>query len=284
MATAELTMDASLKDAITSFREVFDDWVEMEVPFPLKNEAPHPMLAWYGNGWVKALSEGVIQAAHNLFRVLDQPQDGFTKEVHHTVLAADKFREAFEQWETAMEIPDTPADPSGSFDMRQTLTAMEQSVAPRRKTRVESPAELERQRVPHAQIAKIYGWRQPDGMPDIAKVEEELSKPGTHFDADTFVEPNDRQREDELAALWEKRANRTNATRNYDPQPVDEGSESLDEIVILPGMSMRQVAKIKPSATIQEILEACDRQGVQLPDAASVTDARPAKSNHSSSK
>lgn len=53
--------------------------------------------------------------------------------------------------------------------------------APQIRTVVlESVRDLRRQRVPDRQICLIYGWVDPNGMPQMRKVAEELKTPGAH--------------------------------------------------------------------------------------------------------
>jgi hypothetical protein len=67
---------------------------------------------------------------------------------------------------------------------------------------------LRSQGVGDEQIARIYGWMDEDGEPDFAKVLEEESKPGTHYNPKTWVHPAKRKRIEAARAAVDARSPR----------------------------------------------------------------------------
>lgn len=134
--------------------------------------------------------------------------------------------------------------------------ARPQSVRP-----LESVAELDRQKVPHWQIARIYGWLDARGNPDTRKVEAELAKPGTHVAAD-FVPPHQRRREEEAARkesalrrLRESGRRKVEILKEPCPEPLEE--------LVAQGVSLEQIARMTKRTTTWVLTE-CRRRG--LPD------------------
>lgn len=91
-------------------------------------------------------------------------------------------------------------------------TRRQQQIAARPK-RLESIKELNDQKVPLWQIAKIYGFIDPlNGEPDTQRVQQELDKPGSVITKD-WVHPDERKRRDEDIARQSRLASLGNRTR-----------------------------------------------------------------------
>lgn len=114
---------------------------------------------------------------------------------------------------------------------------------------------------PH-QIAKIYGWYMRDGSPDVAKVAEEIRKPGTHLTPD-YQTPMQKQRSEKNRRLeedqrfWQGRLERK---INVMTEVAHESLESL----LLAGVSVNQISRMKRMHPDQ-IKSECARLGIPCP-------------------
>lgn len=127
---------------------------------------------------------------------------------------------------------------------------------------LESVAELDRQKVTHAQIARIYGWTDARGNPDTRKVEEELAKPGTHVTAD-FVPPHQRRREEE-AARKESALRRLRESGRRKVEILTEPCPEPLEDLVAQGVSLEQIARMMKKTTTWVLTE-CRRRGLRDP-------------------
>lgn len=101
---------------------------------------------------------------------------------------------------------------------------------------------LRMQGVGDDQIARIYGFFDDSGEPDFVRVLEEESKPGTHYDAKTWVHPAKRKRMELAKAAV---AGRVLRHREYlrESDFSKSVAPSLDELVRL-GAPAVQIAKL----------------------------------------
>lgn len=141
------------------------------------------------------------------------------------------------------------------------LGSQRRDAEPRRAKKLESVAELNAQKVPHRQIAKIYGWIDRDGNPETWKVEEELAKPGTHV-TDGFVPPWERRRAEAerkqreiLARVHQRVENKVKALTRKAP-------ESFEEL-LAQKVPARQIARMK-KCTVEEVLAKAKEMGVDV--------------------
>ncbi len=130
---------------------------------------------------------------------------------------------------------------------------------------LEPIADLVAQGVSHAQIAKIYGFRDGRGNWSEQMVREELAKPGTHTGAG-WVDPRQQRKAGRLAAREEavKRARQAIARKIARREATP--PESLADL-IEQGVSLVQIARIFRT-TEAAVLEQCRAEGLQEPAAA----------------
>jgi len=127
---------------------------------------------------------------------------------------------------------------------------------------VESIKTLTDQKVPDAQICRIYEWIDPAGTIETWKLQEELATPGRHVSED-FVHPREKAR----------RMNLEGARRNLDDLQrrcylktdalTATAPEALEDLV-KQGISGRQACRML-RITPQDLLTACDKAGLECP-------------------
>jgi len=223
-----------------------------------------PTVVWRGKTEA-AISEGVVQAVADLRDQLFSTD--FPAEQWHTVLAADFFERLFGAWESQWDLPAPIVHPAGTVELWDAYDAMLVSVQPRMFHKLEPIESLVKMKVSHRQIASMAGWMNADGSPNFLMVGEEIAKPGTHFNADTWISPEDQKRESLLTEQWKTRCERVG--KELEAQEAAEsageaGPEPLEELVILPGIGINQIRKIQPNTTVEEIEAAAKRMGVRL--------------------
>jgi hypothetical protein len=138
------------------------------------------------------------------------------------------------------------------------------------------------------QIARIYGFFDDEGVVDFGKIPEEEAKPGTHYDAKTWVHPAKRKRMEIAKAAMVGRQPRhreylkeSDFTKSLPP--------SLDELVRL-GAPASQISKLhgideddaqallRNAGTLESIASGdADAERLQR-DTAAMADAKPKKS------
>ena len=231
------------------------------------------MIFWNG-AQVQAISEQIFAAIAALQLAL---QKDFPEEHWHTVLACDRLVNEFHAWNDRRAVDPARNDPSATQgsnfwdyyenpDCTGFIPVVTKCLEPRRfQTELSPKTYVDSQKVPVRQVAKILGWFDEAGNPDLNRVHDELANPGKHFNAETHVTPADREREEYLAARGEEREiARSEQQRLHPPEPP--APESLDELVQLPGMSIKQIMKMIPDVTREDVIEMADLYEVHLTD------------------
>ncbi|MGE0760610.1 MAG: hypothetical protein AB7O38_26600 [Pirellulaceae bacterium] len=167
MATSHST---SLLDAVDSFNDAHERWASDE------HSSADP-----------TNSSGYTSAVAQLFASLDA--GGIPAEHRALEVAALTFKNAWLQYLD-----------SGRREPTDSQWASREAIV-RERTRqiphIESVQELDRQKVPHEQIARIWGLIKPNGGGDVDAVIRELAAPGTVIGAD-YVHPSRRGEQREL--------------------------------------------------------------------------------------
>lgn len=259
MSRATVTF-AEIKAAVDLLEEVVKDW----------ESAPRDQVAivhWRGNDR-RAVSVEIESAANELFELVNQADEEFenSHDCHALVLAIDDFDDAFCKWAEACQRTPDRTDPGGGPEVWEPYNRMLAAREQRAYARPEPIGALLAQKVSHQQIAKIYGWRDPSGAPDLVKVQEEITSPGTHFKADKWVHPALRRIIADVADRWAKReAKQQRPGRKPsapEPKVQREAPESLDEL-IYGGVNVLQIAKMK-RITPDQVRERAADLGVPL--------------------
>lgn len=162
------------------------------------------------------LSPGLCRAFTDLARLVRTME--FSPDAYELVMAVDRFVAAADGWLQQENLDRVKLDgrttaPSGSDEMWR-YWAEVKAALPERARRLPTPAILLwDQKVSPAVICAKYGFRRPDGKPDIEKLNEHLmaerkGEPSPHFDPATYVHGADRQRMEYLAEQWAGRPER----------------------------------------------------------------------------
>jgi hypothetical protein len=231
------------------------------------------MIFWNG-AQVQAISEQIFAAIANLQLAL---QKDFPEEHWHTALSCDRLVNEFHAWNDRRAVDPVRNDPSATQgsnfwdyyendDCTGFVPVVTKCTEPRLfQTELSPKTYVDIQKVPVRQVAKIMGWFDEAGNPDLNRVHDELANPGKHFNAETHVTPADQEREQYLAARWEEREiARSEQERLHPVEPP--APESLDELVQLPGMSIKQIMKMLPAVTREDVIEMADLYEVHLTD------------------
>lgn len=158
-----------------------------------------------GREFPLALNDEVMDALDGLM-VLCATQD-VEPEAQEAVLAFDDVSSAYAAWSRASDSERLPGGSTAMWMAWDRFTTAVKTMG-RRPPLPEPVTELFIKGVKEPQIAKIYGWRDASGFPDVRKVAEELARPGTHFDPATWVHPAAEKRRLELEQRWQDRAKR----------------------------------------------------------------------------
>lgn len=266
---------AEVKAAVDLLEAVVKEWESA----PLDKVA---IVKWRGNER-RAVSSEIENAANELFELVSQAEDFIedSHACHALVLAIDEFDDAFCKWaEACQRMPDR-TDPGGGPEVWEPYNRMLAARQQRAYPRPEPIGALLAQKVSHQQIAKIYGWRDASGAPDLVKVQEEITSPGTHFKADKWIHPALRRVHADVADRWANREARQQRPGRKpsapEPKVKREAPESLDDL-IYGGVNVLQIAKMK-RITPDQVRERAVDLGVPLDGsvlaAAAARDRRP---------
>lgn len=210
----------------------------------------------------KAVSDPVVEAINEVAQIAGTPNSNVEDSARRVVLAIDEFADHLNQWYTDLSFGPDHAPPDGSSLMWQAWDAVVAACVPRRSRPPESMDDLTRSNTSLAQIAKIYGWKNEDGSPDIQKVVEEQNKPGTHYDPETWVHPADRNLQASADEQWKRRQPRehlgqpvASRTGHVAPEPLDELIQTVD--------NAKQIARMK-GITVEEVEARAAELGVAI--------------------
>ena len=181
-----------LNSAARKLLDVFCSWRDADGPVVLQRGRTR-----------KSISEPLSRAIGELIELCET--NDFRGDCRWTVLAVDRVAAEWDRWRRKWEAAPGTVDPSGTRALWSAVEHVERSIKLRRRVRFESPQLLAAMPgMTHRQIAKIHGWRTPDGKPDTTRVEEELATPGTHVKPGT-ESPECSRRRAERDAAWQKR-------------------------------------------------------------------------------
>jgi hypothetical protein len=182
-------------NAARSLINAYDEW----------HQADGPHAGWRGMT-VKAISQKLHVAIQN---ACDATADtGYSVEgaARKYVLIFDDLAAAFTRWIQEASLNQDTAPPRGNSEIH---TAIERLKAAMKTNSLPKPDPIEQlinlQRVSPQQVAMIYGWKLEDGSGDTQKVFEELNKPGTHFNPETWVHPALKAEQAETDLHWANR-------------------------------------------------------------------------------
>lgn len=215
---------------------------------------------------VKAISIALERAFVDLFH------ECHTREVEQDawplVLAIDNLEAKLTEF-ADRQLLEANQDPSGSPELWCAYEEVLRAKKPYCPKRPEPIKQLVSENVPRAQIAKIYGFRRPDGSADVVKLQEEIENPGKHYQPETWVHPRDQQFWAEITAKWAARCDKLDqAVEGRSQRPAKRDALETVEELILQGVHAEQIAKMKRLSVDQVRTQAAE-MGVSL-DAQSV--------------
>lgn len=195
--------------------------------------------------------------------------DDIQLDTYELALACDSLIDQHRTWQADCVVSQASggqgnSNPNGSDDLWRAYNLVISKIKPYQRVKAESIESLraEPKPVPYAQIAKIYGWLDENGNPDVNKVAEEIQQPGKHFDPKTWMHKNDKKYFEELAERWKNRqqVQKSNIAAKNIPKPV--APESLDDLIV-EGVSAEQIAKMK-KVSVDAVYERASAMGVKV--------------------
>jgi hypothetical protein len=220
-----------------------------------------PMISWRGLDH-PSLSQEVRAYAIALFNLVDTMD--VEPSARALVLAIDRFDRALQAWEE--QVGDV--DPSGTQEFWNMYEEMLQAIKPRHFPRPEPLPALVSQKVSYRNMAKIYGWFDVMGNPDVTKVQEELAAPGTHYKKETWKSRSQMRYEDEIEQAWatrpeflDPRSARRQAETPH-KAPPRKCPETIEEL-LRAGVNAPQIAKMH-RVPIEEVQTAASELGIPL--------------------
>lgn len=169
-------MDRSVElfSAVERFNDVHEAWVADQ-------NAKHPTLKYWA----------AFEQMMDVINTGDMP-------ANCRALATAAYRAAEERAKFDSSGDEHPHD--GFWAARQWLHDVSTQLrSPTERRHRETIQELDRQKVPHEQIARIWGLRRPDGTGKAYLIQEELNRPGSVIGSD-YVHPDDAKENDDMLA------------------------------------------------------------------------------------
>ncbi len=225
---------------------------------------------------VKAISQDVFDALDSLAAIGGLPNDAFHPGARAIGLAVTEFAKAWINYVDRAQSGDD-VHPGGDSAVWNTFEQINVAATAQLFRKPEPVVQLIQQdKVEAWQVAKIYGWVDDRGNPDPTKVQEELDKPGTHYDPKTWVHPSQKAAEVELADQWLQRTlvNVPVSMEKIESEAAKVAApESLDTL-IQQRVSIEQICKMKDID--QEAVERrAGELGIVLADARHIYPASP---------
>jgi hypothetical protein len=179
------------------------------------------------------------------------------------VLAIDAFLSEVVKWAQNVKDNWQDTDPAGHKELWDCFHEVARAATENLPEKIESVAQLlSLEKMPAQQVARMYGWFDEFGNPDVNKVEEEKINPGKH--TANWVNPNKVQRNQRVQDAWAVRCETFGGwdTSIFMPnadaplqKKEEPAKEPLEELLSYPGMTFDQAAKMK-HMTIDQVRDA----------------------------
>lgn len=218
------------------------------------------MVAWKGG--VDRSMETLEPAIAELMAEL---QDGqvFERDAWETVLAIDDFLAEVVAWAQSVKDDWQNTNPAGHKELWDAFHQVSKAATENLPDKIETVAQLlSLPNMPAQQVARMYGWFDELGNPDVNKVEDEKLNPGRH--TANWVNPTKLARDKRVEEAWAKRCETFGGwdTGIFMPdaeapsqRKEEPAKEPLEELLSYPGMTFDQAAKMK-HMTMDEVREA----------------------------
>lgn len=244
-------------EAVGLLKAAVDEWQGQDTP----------IVQWQGR-IAKALSAQVYVAAGKLFDTIynDTPDEDDPHCVN-LVMAIDAFDDAFFKWMNDYQEHSDRHNPGGSSKVWEAYNTMVKATERTKFRKAEPIQAMLSQNIPPNKIAQMYGWY-VNGQPDMERVQEEISAPGTHYKPNEWQGPAEKRWLAGLVEAWALRGNRQRkehtgpAAASTPPKKKKEAPESIEEL-IRQGVNIGQICKMK-NVSFDHVRELAADMGVPL--------------------
>lgn len=185
------------------------------------------------------------------------------------VRKVDEHERIYQEWRVAEQQPGGSRHPEGSPSIYKCWDNKVRKAKdhPKQFNRPEPIPLAIRQGTNVPQIAKTYGWYDASGRPDTQRVHREYENPGSEFDAETWVNPEETKYWEEMRRWHEARQQRVidspNGGQSKESEDRKSAPESLD-ILIRQQTNVPQILKMKPEMTEEAVCQRAAELGVVL--------------------
>lgn len=276
---------ATVAGYLVSKQDLVDRWEEFEVALQRWESQTGPLVQWKDRS-VKPVTQELEDQFADLGKFLNHSD--FAPEAREGVLAMDGLWAAIQEWANRLQAHPNKTDPTGGREVWHHLEIVREALREKFAASVEPIEQLVKEGVKPSQIAKMYGWYNPDGSPDLLRVNRETRNPGSEMDWDKWVHPDKIAAQKKIDLAWqerrklfgsdddiddlfrpETRAQRDRARWN-DPGIAP---EPIEELLRLEGMTVEQVARMK-GVTVDEVYAVASEVGVPIDHHAAAMMAR----------
>ena len=217
-----------------------------------------PKVRWRG-GERKAIAGNLIEAWHALFdavATLDAEQNA-----KPAILVIDEFESILEEWAEGCDLQPETTDPRRTSQLWSKWGEIAEAFNVPKRRQPESIKTLTVEKVPDRQIALIYGFFRADGEADAEKVREERDNPGTHYNPETWIHPDEAKRNAAINKRWQLRQARID-TRAFESQGVRDAPETTEEL-IRQRVPSKQIAEMK-RCSVEDVQTLAAKLGIPL--------------------
>ncbi len=216
----------------------------------------------YNGGTVKAFSRNLEDAVEHFLNATADAGKQVADDDKEAIMEIDRLCNAYETFKILASEESSLAPPYGSDDFWAAYRNICEHFNSRPNyQKPQSVSTLISQKVGPLQIATIYGWKKPDGAPDVDKVTDEINKPGTHYKPETWVHPAKAIKQRSIDVEWNRRTavREANFDVRKESEPVNKFvPPSLSEMVAVgaPAKQIANVHKISVEEAEQLLIEA----------------------------
>ena len=248
---AALSFDTVL-GAARDINRAFDRW----------NMADGPYVSWDGvatKGMSKELYEGIPTC-------VDKTADkglNVDPKARRLMLVLDDIAIEFKRWMQGFSQGLSTCPPRGSEALNNALRRLKDILAERPLPPPEPLESLVKLGAPHHQIAIKYGWKTPEGAPDVERVMAAIADPAAHtIDPKTWIHPSQANAIAEADKAWEGRAPRPEMFRREPEGATKPKNPSIEEM-IKAHATPQQIARVH-KLDVEMVLEMASEMGIDL--------------------
>lgn len=222
------------------------------------NEQDGPIRLWNG-GPTKCLSEELDSIIRETCDATADHNCEVDPRARGLLLVFDDIAYYFLKWIQDASMQLVTAPPRGSSELHTSLQRLEEQLKSLNLPRPQPIGQLVAGKVSPNQIAIIYGWKAEDGSPDTTKVHEEIEKPGTHYNPESWQHPALRVIQAEIDRNWQNREPRGRSFAAMEPTaPTAVAIPTLDELFAAKA-PVAQIMRLHKMAQEEVEFEASER-------------------------